>query len=347
LWLLPILDSGGGGNVVVFKAKIMRAMGLPVSLFNLPEFRDGFERSYPGLDVPVIYGAPESLPAFAADFDAAIATVNFTVSWLGPLLARNRQLKCGYFAQDFEPYFYDLDSPDYQRAWQSYALYPDLIRFANSPWVQQEVIARIGVTCELAGPCYNTDLFRPRPRSGKSWPDRPVRVAAMIRPETPRRAPRLTMEVLRQLDRKYGGQIDIWLFGTSIDQPAFTQLPQDFHGQIAGKLCPEQMASFLNDIDIFVDFSTYQALGITAQEAMACGAAVVVPQQGGATCIAEHGRNALFVDSASVEACRSAVERLIDDHELRARLQHQAISDVCNFYPERPTYNILRALFKA
>ena len=31
-------------------------------------------------------------------------------------------------------------------------------------------------------------------------------------------------------------------------------------------------------IDVFADFSNYQAMGLTAMEAMCCGAAVIVPQ---------------------------------------------------------------------
>jgi hypothetical protein len=39
------------------------------------------------------------------------------------------------------------------------------------------------------------------------------------------------------------------------------------------------------------------------------------------------------------------VQRLIEDHALRQRLQQQALQDVCAFFPERPAYNILEVLF--
>jgi len=105
------------------------------------------------------------------------------------------------------------------------------------------------------------------------------------------------------------------------------------------------MARLLNEVDIFVDFSSHQALGITAQEAMACGVAVIVPARGGTSCFAREGENCLVVDTSSPQACEQALRRLVEDHKLRAHLQSNAIHDVTAFYPEKPTFNILDALF--
>jgi glycosyltransferase involved in cell wall biosynthesis len=105
------------------------------------------------------------------------------------------------------------------------------------------------------------------------------------------------------------------------------------------------MARLLNEVDVFADFSSYQALGITAQEAMACGAAVIVPQKGGTSAYARDGENCFVIDSSSRRACRTAVAHLIEDEALRKLLQARGIDDACAFYPEKPTFNILTALF--
>ncbi len=107
------------------------------------------------------------------------------------------------------------------------------------------------------------------------------------------------------------------------------------------------MARLLNEADVFADFSSYQALGITAQEAMACGTAVIVPQKGGTNAYARDGENCLVINSSSHRACRTAVAHLIEDQALRTRLQARGIEDACAFYPEKPTYNILTLLFGA
>ena len=101
----------------------------------------------------------------------------------------------------------------------------------------------------------------------------------------------------------------------------------------------------LNEVDVFVDFSSHQAMGLTALEAMACGAAVAVPVRGGASCFARDGHNALLVDTSSAEACRSALETLVADAALREELRTHAIGDAAACYPERPALRILQALF--
>jgi len=167
----------------------------------------------------------------------------------------------------------------------------------------------------------------------------------MIRPMTPHRAPRLTMEVLRAVEHKFGARVEIRLFGANPLEPGFLDLPRDFHWRLAGALNQRQVASFLNEADIFVDFSTFQALGITAQEAMSCGAAVIVPVAGGTSAFARHDHNCLVVDTSSVDACTAALTRLVEDHSLRQRLQKTGMAEVAAYHPELPTYNILQTLF--
>jgi GT2 family glycosyltransferase len=345
LFLLPVSAPGGGGSVVIFKAQFMRQMGVEVALFNLEDFRTPFEQAYPALDIPVVYGQPEDVVSVLAGYDAVVATMNTTIPWLLPAVARAPDTVRGYFIQDFEPYFYSPNSGGYKRALASYSLIPGIVRFATSKWIQDEVSRSTGMSCALIGPSFDVNLFRPRPRPGPEWPDRPLRITAMIRPETPYRAPRLTMEVLRSIEHSYGARVDVRLFGTAPDHPGFLNLPRDFRWRLAGKLSQRQVASILNETDIFVDFSTFQGLGLTAQEAMACGAATIVPAHGGTSEFARHEQNCLVVDTASAEACESALRRLIDDNELRSLVQQKAMFDVCAFYPERPAYNILDALF--
>ena len=57
-----------------------------------------------------------------------------------------------------------------------------------------------------------------------------------------------------------------------------------------------------------------------------------------------HEENCLVVDTASADACWTALQRLIDDAALRSRLSENALMQVCDYYPERPAYNILSVL---
>jgi glycosyltransferase involved in cell wall biosynthesis len=153
------------------------------------------------------------------------------------------------------------------------------------------------------------------------------------------------MELLAEVDGRYGPQVDIHLFGVEPDDPLFLVLPRDFRWRSHGVLTRESTAALLSTQDIFLDLSRYQAMGLTAMEAMASGLAVVVPRAGGAASFAVHRRNALVVDTASPESCLEAVASLIEDEELRSALRRAAVRDVVEHFPERAASIVLSALF--
>ncbi len=347
LFLLAIAEPGGGGNVVIDEARAMQKMGVDVNLFNLVEYQRGFERAYPGLDIPVVYGRPGALPHVGQDYDAVIATYNPTVGWLAPLAHRSAKTVMGYYVQGFEPYMYAPGSEEYQAALESYTLLDKLVRFTKTEWTRQVVLEQTRADSVVVGVSVNIDLFRPRPRLTHPQHTRPLTIAAMIRPNAPYREPRLTMEILRQASRRYRDRVEIVLFGTTLDHPGFAALPRDFAWRLAGILSQKQVARLVNEADIFVDFSSHQAMGLTALEAMACGAGVIVPAHGGASDFARHEENSLVVDTSSAEACWQGLQRLVEDDNLRAGLQKRALADICGFFPERPAFAILKTLFTA
>jgi glycosyltransferase involved in cell wall biosynthesis len=251
----------------------------------------------------------------------------------------------GYYIQDFEPRFFQEGTQAFRTARESYARYPDLVRVTKTEWNRDTIKQEVGVDCSIVGPSVDVDLYRPRHRRDGDWPARQLRIAAMIRPSTPRRNPKLTMEALRSVYRIHGDNLQFILFGCDANDPAFLELPRDFAWLSAGVLTRPQLAFLLNEIDIFVDFSSFQAMGLTALESMACGAAVVLPQSGGASSFARHEENSLIVDTASEQSCVDGLQRLIMDAKLRAQIQRRAMYDVCQYAPERAAFNIMKALF--
>lgn len=345
--LLPVGEPGGGSNVIVQEARAMRAMGVDVQLVNLSANRLFFGASYIERQMPVRYvDRPEDLGDLLAGGDAGVATLYVSVDWLAPLTALKPSPVLGYYIQDFEPYFFPKGSPDYEVAWRSYTRYPGLVRITKTHWNADIIKREIGVDCAVVGPSVDLDLYRPRPRE-RAWPEAPLRIAAMIRPNTPRRQPGLTMEVLRELERAHGANVELTLFGCASDDPGFLSLPRDFRWRNAGVLAPPQLASLLSETDIFVDFSAFQAMGLTALEAMASGATVIVPEAGGASSFVRPDRNGLIVDTTSSSACASALVRLVRDEALRRQLRQQALQDVASFFPERAAYAMLAALLPA
>ncbi len=346
LFVSPIRVLGGGANLIFMAVKAMRSMGVNAQILNLNVHRAWFERNYPDLNLPIIFTDVEEIPFQALNYDAAIATSNPTVSWIAPAAVKRPELAFGYYIQDYEPYFYPPGSHEFQKAFSSYTLNPNLIRMVTTPWIADQIELQHHVRSTVVGAHMDTDLFQPRPRTEPSWPDRPLRITAMIRPTTPRRNASMTMSILKQASRRQPSSVEIRLFGCDVSDPGFASLEHDFAWQLAGELRSTQVANLFNDADIFVDFSEFQALGLTALEAMASGLAVIVPANGGARIYAHHEQNCLLVDTHDREACFHALRRLIEDDDLRLRLQKNAIPAAAHFFAEIPALNMLKALFQ-
>jgi GT2 family glycosyltransferase len=346
LYLLPIFEPGGGGHVIWQEAKAMQKMGVDIRILNLQTHKNAFTRNFPNLESYTIYiEEPEQAYEILEKFDAVVASVFHSIYWMKNPTGTSHSPIRGYYIQDFEPDFFPKESENYKAALDSYTYYPDLVRMTKTEWNRNIIKERMGIDCSVIGPSIDIDLFRPRNRNNPDWPDRPLRIATMVRPSTPRRAPDMTMRVLRELSKIHGKSIEIFVFGCPPDDPKFLDLATDFPFKHAGVLTRPQIASLLNDIEIFADFSVFQAMGLTAMEAMSCGAAVVVPKEGGAESFARHEVNSLVIDTCSEEACLTAMDRLVRDGQLRNRIQQKAIGDICQYFPEKAALKILGTLF--
>ncbi len=344
LFALPVLDRGGGANVVFSEARALAQFGVEARVFNLAAHRAAFEASYPSPPVPVLYGHTWDIVGLGWPYDAVVATANVSVEWIAPLVSAPKPVVLGYYVQDYEPLFYPEGSRDRAKAEASYGLVPNLRRFAKTEWNAAMVREKTGLSCDVIGPSFDVDTFRPRLGP---LPAAPVRIAAMIRPSTPRRQPQFTLEVLREVARTHGERVEILLFGVEDSDPALASLPLDFPHRFLGVLHERALAALFTQVHVFADFSSYQAMGLTALEAMGAGAAVLVPRAGGSDSFARDGENAVLVDTASAPACVEALSRLVADPARRAALAARALGDVARHTPESAAFRMLEVLFGA
>jgi len=349
LFLLPSAGAGGGSNVVVTEARAMRALGVDAIIANVEHHRHLFAAGYPNLDIPVIYlksgtepfvSAVEGLDKVARDFDAVIATAFHTVDWMHDLAGGHAAL--GYYIQDYEPDFFEQGSERHKQAVASYQTIPGLKMFTKTRWNRQTLADRLGAEATEVGPSYDWDLFHPDVTYVED--SAAVRIVAMVRPATPRRGPAITMEVLRRLKQKFGPRVAITIFGTQMDDPRLQALPHDFEFACAGEQPVEGVAHLLRHADLFLDLSVFQAMGLTAMEAMASGAAVIGPAGSGLEEVIVHEENGLLIDTQDVEACTAAAERVVGDVNFRNKLRRNGF-DVARFHPEASAARILDVLF--
>jgi GT2 family glycosyltransferase len=340
LFVLPVRERGGGANVVLSEAKAMRRMGVDVQILNLPEAAASFKSAYPESDIPLLTASPKDLTSAARGFDAVIATANTSVAWLESLPGTGTVL--GYYIQDYEPHFYEEGTPGHAEAKASYNRIPGLVSFTKTDWNRIEVEKHTGVAPSVVGPSFEIDRFRPfRETPAPS----PVRIAAMIRPSSPRRGPDITMEAFQEVSRRYGAAVQFFIYGVDPSDPAFQRLARDFPFSHLGFADGPVLAALFNQIHVFADFSTYQAMGLSALEAMGCGATAILPSRGGVRSFAIPEENAVLTDTLTLSACVAALSGLIEDGERRSRLMERAFRDVQRFFPEGPAFKILSLLF--
>lgn len=346
LFHLPCGEAGGGANVIIQECRQLIRMGVDVAFYNIEMYQDSFEQGYPDLEIPVYYGIGyNGFLKYAYKFDVVCMTYCKAVKYAEDLVNdKNEKIKYAYYIQDFEPYFFEEGSKAYKEALSSYTEKKDMICLTKTKWNYNVVREKTGRECTVLGPSVNIDLFRPRRAFSSTGK---VKIAAMIRPSSPRRAPELTMKVLEKLWNQYQACVEVTIFGCDQEEYAefFEKTSVDFVYENLGKITPLQMAEVLSKNDIFVDYSEFQAMGLTAMEAMASGCAVVLPKYGGTSDFARHETNCLVVDTKDMDECIYQTARLIEDGGLRYDLSCQAVKDMCKYYPEKCSMRFIERIF--
>lgn len=339
LYVLPVRGGSGGANSVIQEVVGMRTLGVDAMVATHVKYLKDFERFYGNLlaNTPcfVFYESDEDLLAKAADFDVLVATLWSSPAQIAPVAARYPEKLYVYYVQDYEPWFFPNDEKSRAIAKDSYTLIPDMVLMAKTDWICRTVRERHARDVYRVAPSLDHDIYYP---PADAAPAHTVRIAAMIRPTTPRRAPLRTLRVLQEVTRRVGANVRMLLFGcepqdltTYVRRNApDVDLNTSFY-EARGVLAREGVADLLREADVFVDFSDYQAFGRAGLEAMASGCAVILPAVGGVYEYAVEGENCLIVDTTSSEDMANAVIRLVRDPSLRARLCEHARHTAARF----------------
>jgi glycosyltransferase involved in cell wall biosynthesis len=107
---------------------------------------------------------------------------------------------------------------------------------------------------------------------------------------------------------------------------------------------PRDTAAILNRAAIFVHASANEGFGLLPAEAMASGCAFAAFANQGVSEYAVNERNALLVRVGDVEGLAGAIERLVEDRELRLRVASQAVVDMAAYSMTRSIDELEAAL---
>jgi len=301
-FILPVGGGSGGANSVVQEADELRRLGIDARIFvnaaNTARFRAFYEDEDLAIDEMLIpYADLKDLERLceAQRMTHLVATINTSATQVmksDPLMSeRYRRF---YYVQDYEPWFYDIDRPEYAAC---LATYDDqaFTLFAKTHWLRGILRDKHGVDCRKIIPSIDHALFHPRGNFGRKG-RQAIAIVAMVRVSTPRRAPRRTLRVLSRLSSQLKDRVQISVFGSTSEEldHAGMVLPSAFRN--FGRLDRRSVARLIRGADLFLDLSDYQAFGRGAAEAMASGCIPLSTNFGGPPEFIVHGRNGYLVD---------------------------------------------------
>lgn len=344
-FVLPVKGGGGGAHSVVQEATAMRALGVNASILVNEKNAAAFKKTYARFewlsDQCKVFTGPKDLAERIDNCDIVIATTNTSAHSIAEAIAIARKpVRTAYYVQDYEPLFYEEESEPWHLAVSSFQVMKDCTYFAKTRWLRDIVEATHRHPVSVVVPSIDGSIYHPAHRSIGTK----RRLCAMVRPQTPRRAPHRTMRVLARIVARFGDSVEIDVFGADAADLAAHRVPTYDGIEVLGALLQPQVAKLLQRCDFFLDLSDYQAFGRTAAEAMACGTIALAPSIGGAADFIIDGHNSFLVDTRDEGAILDAVERMLTmtDEEIRL-MRIAALEAVAGYTPTAAAISELRA----
>jgi GT2 family glycosyltransferase/glycosyltransferase involved in cell wall biosynthesis len=322
LFLLPAQGGGGGTHSIVQEVSEMQRLGFSANI--AVKESDRYELLATYQDIERIQDlfvdiATENLVLNCKDYDVVVGTIFHSMPLVKKIVDAYPHILPAYYIQDYEPLFFQPESENWKAARESYDLIPNMLLFAKTFWIANMVEQNHGVLVQKVSPSIDHNVYKP----GQKQKGDGVRIAAMIRPQTPWRGAERTMRLLSRLAKESTKKLTFCLFGCPEGDQGFQRLQLDFDYQNHGVLTRPEVASLLAKCDVFIDLSDHQAFGRTALEAMACGCTAMVPAYGGTDEYAIDDVNALIVDSFNEEECFKRLDGLIRDDEKLKNMQKE------------------------
>jgi GT2 family glycosyltransferase len=302
-------DTGvGGGHRDVFEhLNRLRARGHDAELWTLGGPPDWFE-----LDVPVrsFEFYDELVDALRHEDAIKVATWWNTAApvWMGSV---SHGVPV-YFVQDIETSYY----PDDESVRNSVlASYREEFRYMTiSEWNRERLRER-GADAALIPPGIDLGTFRPL--EGRRRDD----VVLALGRAHPLKNLGLTVDAHRALRP---GSAELWMFGAEPEVgeehgARYVELPSD-----------EEVNELFNTAAVFVQTSIHEGFCLPPLEAMATGGAVVCTDAHGNRDFCRDGENCLMPEPTR-DAVAAAIQRLLDDPALRARLGQAGIRTAAEY----------------
>ncbi len=308
-YILEKFSRSGGVLSVVQLVNRLTLMGWDAKIATHHEHNQEHLDAFMLYHHPYVYPTVEDMIDHFPQSDIIVATLWSTAEKVRRIIERRQPNAVPwYFVQDDETrFFHELDRGARAKVLESYEYIPNKI--VKSEWLRG-ILRERGHESHKVGLGLDLDLFY----TTNNPFERPQRILAMTRPQTPRRGFPALMATLAEVKERRP-EVEIALYGC--DDLSGYDVP--FEHTNLGVVPSEKLRAMYNEGTIVLDLSDFQGLGRMGLEAMACGCATVLTKFGGIAEYARDDENCFSVDPANTAECVEATLRLIDDDALRHR----------------------------
>lgn len=307
-YLIPYCSISGGVAVVCQHLNRLLDRGYDVSIISADEQTN--IDWFPSQKVPII-----PLSKAPSEFDILVATGWSTAYTVMRLKARKKY----YFVQSDESRFYPIGSGEYFEAINTYFF--DFTFFTEAIWIQEWLSRAFRKNSFYAPNGLDPDIFH---RTELLEPKKRIRVLL----EGP-------------IDIPFKGMEDAFMAVQNLDCEVWCV---SSHGvpkkewrcdRLFTKVKMTEMKNIYSSCDILLKMSRVEGFFGPPLEMMACGGTAVVSKVTGYDEYIIDGYNALVVEPRDVEGAKDAVNKLINDRELREKLIRNGAETVQNWKWDR------------
>lgn len=340
-WIIPDTKTISGGHTTIFRmVKSLEKSGHKNRIYVFGEnyhktsrkLKEFMNKNYFPMEAE-FYANTGSIK----DCDALIAT-----SWQTayPVKAIQNARKKFYFVQDFEPWFYPMNS-EYKLAENTYKF--GFYGICAGPWLVDK-LKNYGMKADFFSLAFDSKIYHPREKQFsikletsdeyyKSKSSVTLKAAGIpkivcyVRPVTPRRCFKLMVQALRELSTR-GLDFDLSLVGWDVSPYI---IPFDYNNLRV--LTHKGLADLYNWADIGVVFSPTN-YSLLPQEMMACKLPVVELKSETTETIFKDGENITLAEPDPI-AIADKIEDLLNNPEKRKQQAENAYEYVQQFSWEK------------
>ncbi len=242
------------------------------------------------------------------------------------LLKFNKTKRKYYFIQDYEPLFYPGGS--------TFALAESTYRFGfrgivNTPGLLAAINQRHGMEGISFTPAVDRSIFYPDKSKQRS---KKLKVFFYARPNNPRNAFNLGVDIIKQLVDKYGDSIEIITAGAKWEEGVYGLKGKIKNLGLLQSL--QEVSSVYRQCDIGFVYMLSKHPSYQPFEFMASGIATVTNNNEDNLWFLKHEDNCLIAEP-SASAMSEQIGRLIEDKALRDKIIHNAEKSLNNTWQEQ------------